>query len=521
MVGNVQAITLPRQHGAPTDLRLRTVVMVAILVSIVSFMIAYLQDSTLLYYDAKARLLITRRVVDSPTPGLAQLGGVWLPLTHIAALPFIGVDVFYRTGLAGSLISMGAFVLTISFLYRTVKLLTNNQNAATVAAFVFGANPNILYMQSTPMTELPMYAAMMGAVYYLTRLAKDPDNYRWLLLCGIALAAGTLIRYENWVHVLACGLLLLIIGVVRRFRLKKIEGQVVYWAYGAFAGIALWLLWNAVIFGDPLSFQRGEYAKPSLWVVEGATAIGNLSFSFWTYTYAILCSVGPLAVVGAIALVPYLLYKRFTPDSLAPLTLTSMYPFFVLMIYLGQRPLDVPQLAGQPYNVRFALVMLIPVAVLLGWLASISRRSARIVVTLTLCCNALMFASYGVITYLEPSGVVGGTLGDAQRDAATWFVANYDGGALLLESYGNDEFQFSTKMPLGTFIYEGSYRIWDRALVAPHDYARWVVMRNELREPSNNFPSDKLWNLLRDDPTFQDRYALVFRNTLMEIYRLE
>lgn len=192
-----------------------------------------------------------------------------------------------------------------------------------------------------------------------------------------------------------------------------------YWAYGAFAGIALWLLWNTVIFGDPLSFQRGEYAKPSQWVVEGATAIGNMSYSFWTYTYAILCSVGPLALVGTLALVPYLYYKCFSPDSLAPLTLTSMYPFFVLMIYLGQRPLNVPQLAGQPYNVRFVLVMLIPVAMVLGWVASTSRRSARMVVVLTLCCNALMFASYGVITYREPSGVVGGTLGDAQRDAAT------------------------------------------------------------------------------------------------------
>lgn len=229
MASRLSVLAAFRHCAAPVDLRLRTVMLVAILVSIISFMVVFLQDSTLLYYDAKARLLITRRVVDSPTPGLAQLGGVWLPLTHIAALPFIGVDVFYQTGLAGSLISMGAFVLTVSFIYRTVRLLTNNQNAATVAAFVLGANPNILYMQATPMTELPMYAAMMGAIYYLTRLAKDPDNYRWLLLCGVALAAGTLIRYENWVHVLACGLLLLIIGVVRRSGRRRSRGR---WCIG-------------------------------------------------------------------------------------------------------------------------------------------------------------------------------------------------------------------------------------------------------------------------------------------------
>ena len=37
----------------------------------------------LLYGDAVAHLGIARRLLDARYPGLAQLGGVWLPLPHL------------------------------------------------------------------------------------------------------------------------------------------------------------------------------------------------------------------------------------------------------------------------------------------------------------------------------------------------------------------------------------------------------------------------------------------------------
>ena len=56
----------------------------------------------LLYDDSISHLRIARRVFDNTTPGLAQLGGVWLPLPHVLMLPFIWNDYLWRTGLAGS-----------------------------------------------------------------------------------------------------------------------------------------------------------------------------------------------------------------------------------------------------------------------------------------------------------------------------------------------------------------------------------------------------------------------------------
>jgi hypothetical protein len=53
---------------------------------------------TLSHYDAKAHLVVARRVFDSLTPSWEQIGAVWLPLPHVLnALP-VQIDWMYRTG---------------------------------------------------------------------------------------------------------------------------------------------------------------------------------------------------------------------------------------------------------------------------------------------------------------------------------------------------------------------------------------------------------------------------------------
>ena len=46
----------------------------------------------MLYGDAVAHINIARRVFDSRTPGLLQLGTVWLPLPHLLMIPFLISD---------------------------------------------------------------------------------------------------------------------------------------------------------------------------------------------------------------------------------------------------------------------------------------------------------------------------------------------------------------------------------------------------------------------------------------------
>ena len=152
----------------------------------------------LAYQDAVSHIEIARRVVDSPTTGFGQLGGVWLPLPHVLMLPFIWSDTLYYSGTAGSIVSMGSFVVTCVLIYKIVLDLCAKRVAALAGTLVFMLNPGVLYLQSTPMTELLMFACMAGIVYGLQRWART-DDYRYLYGSGLAALLGTLTRYEVWV----------------------------------------------------------------------------------------------------------------------------------------------------------------------------------------------------------------------------------------------------------------------------------------------------------------------------------
>src|SRR5205085_10434358 len=83
----------------------------------------------LLYGDAVAHINIARRVVDSLTPGLLQLGTVWLPLPHLITIPFVLSDWAWMTGVAGSVASMVAYVLGAIGIFRLVSKIASKPAA--------------------------------------------------------------------------------------------------------------------------------------------------------------------------------------------------------------------------------------------------------------------------------------------------------------------------------------------------------------------------------------------------------
>src|ERR1700752_4933709 len=71
-------------------------------VSVVSFLFFYQRGDVLLYGDAVAHINIARRVFDSKTPGLLQLGTVWLPLPHLLMIPVFVSHQMWRRGAGGA-----------------------------------------------------------------------------------------------------------------------------------------------------------------------------------------------------------------------------------------------------------------------------------------------------------------------------------------------------------------------------------------------------------------------------------
>ena len=72
----------------------------------------------MLYGDAVAHINIARRVFDSRTPGLLQLGTVWLPLPHLLMIPFLISDDLWRSGVGGAIPSMVAYVFGVIGVFR-------------------------------------------------------------------------------------------------------------------------------------------------------------------------------------------------------------------------------------------------------------------------------------------------------------------------------------------------------------------------------------------------------------------
>src|SRR5688572_25221512 len=102
-------------------------VIAALLVLSISTFIFYFQDfRNLPYADAISRLNIARKVIDNLTPGLPQLGNVWLPLPQILMLPFIWNDYMWHSGIAGYVMSGFMYVLGGVFVYKSAEIISKS-----------------------------------------------------------------------------------------------------------------------------------------------------------------------------------------------------------------------------------------------------------------------------------------------------------------------------------------------------------------------------------------------------------
>lgn len=97
----------------------------------------FLEHGTILgYKDTLSHLLSGRRIVVGQQTGFGQVGGIWLPLPHLLIATLAWIDPLYRSGLAGSLFSMLAYVGTVVALYGVVLVATGDRLGGWVAAAV-------------------------------------------------------------------------------------------------------------------------------------------------------------------------------------------------------------------------------------------------------------------------------------------------------------------------------------------------------------------------------------------------
>ncbi len=145
----------------------------------------------LLYYgDAAAHLNIARRMVDTRIYAWKLIGTVWLPLPHLMILAFVKNDQWWRSGLAATFPMAACFVMAGTFLFAAARRILGSGLAALTVALAFALNPNLLYLQSTAMTEAVFFAALCGALYFTTAYQR---NASW----GFAIAAAVFVNFAT------------------------------------------------------------------------------------------------------------------------------------------------------------------------------------------------------------------------------------------------------------------------------------------------------------------------------------
>jgi hypothetical protein len=387
---------------------------------------------------------------------------------------------------------------------------------------VFAVNPNVLYMQATPLTELLLIACIAGAIYHLMRWCES-DDYRDLAKTSFAVLLATLTRYEGWVLFAAVSVLIVYVLVRRRESYARIEGRLLFFGFVGGSGIVGWLVWNLVIFHNVLYFQDGEYVKPSV-VVHGEKAIGSWGTSLKSYFIAMTDNVGLIALVLAvIGLGLYLYRTRLHPKSVAPLASLVFAPFFLVMLYAGQRPIHVTQIDGSLYNVRYALMMVLAVSMFIAMVVGEARHvrlprfggagfaGVATALVATVVVVVLPFGS-AISTVQEGRQFRAGQHGN--EAAASWMRGHYDHGRVLMESFQNELVTFESHIPTQAVIYEGSFKRWLPALAHPAaNGIRWIYMR---RTPGNE---DAVWKSLHDSEQLSS-YRLVYQDSDRLVYEL-
>ncbi len=502
----------------------RIVLVSAILLSIASISYCFANDFIVTYGDSESHLNISKRVVDSITPGFAQLGGIWLPIPHLLMLPFIKFDFLWRTGLAGSIVSGLGYVVASLYLYKTLFLITKNKLASIVGASVFMLNPNVLYMQSTPMTEVLLIAFFALSSYYFIRFLHGINQTESILLSAFFGFCSVLTRYDGWfLVVLEAGCIFLyyfpwgkipytysrLKSYLTSVEWSKMEGLVFMFSTLAFFGIALWLVWDFLILGDPLFFTHSEFSAKSQqneWLSRGQLpGYHHILLSFLYYFVTAMSNAGIIVFAMAIVGLAYFLSSNDGKNKyIIGLVLGAPFIFNVITQFLGQSVIFIPHLTPigfdwRLFNVRYGVMTVPLVSILIGYLFFRVKPSAKLLV-LFLMVVQLGLYGIGYSKVISWEDGVNGLSAAKRPDAERWIKSNYDFGNVLMDDYARTISVVRSGVPMQNMIYIGNKPYWQESLVEPEKYARWVVMQRD----------DSVWKELWDNPAKQARLYKYF-----------
>lgn len=476
--------------------------------------------SMLLYGDARSHLDVARHVTDGLRVGLTQLGSVWLPMPHLLLVPLVAIDPLWHSGAAGAIVSGLAFVYSAVRIFSLIEELTSNRLAAWLGAAVLVVNLNMLYIQSTALTEPVLLAFMIGAVYHLARWMRTLSVWE-LTLAGVFVFCATLTRYEGWALLVgAIGVVLLWSFIADRQN-KAPQANVVLFTFVSAYGIFLWLLYNLIIFGNAFYFLSSAYSAQAINGSQAKFGLlgtkGNLSQSVLTYGWDVVGVVGPIVlIVGGVSALGALFIRRERRRTMLVLLLLSVPVLFeVVSLYAGQTTIRVPQLVPHGmWNDRYGLMALPFCAVAFGVLVGhIKTRWIRPIVAVSL--GAAIAGGAVLMGFGTPLTLADGRVGTSSATGghpqviADYLQHHYGGGEVLADDSAASPLMFATDLDLKNFVTVGFHPFWEHALRNPAGNVRWVLA----------FPGDRVSADMHAHPGRFRSFHLVVSQGAVHLYQ--
>ncbi len=423
---------------------------------------------TVSHYDARAHLVVARRVFDSLFPGWQQIGGVWLPLPHLLNMIPVQVDAWYRSGASGVAISVLSMATAAWALASLLIRTTGSRIAGLAGAVLLIGNPNVLYLQSTPMTEPLLFATTLVAIAWTAEWLDANPPSGWARP-GFALAAACMTRYEALpisaaIIALACAVLFrrgAPPAAVRRAAVRL----------AAFPATAL------VLFTLNSRWTMGMWFIPGdFYVPENVEALGR-PLEAWRQVRVGLYELSGTALVWtayaglALTLLAFVRSRTRTPLLLvAALAAAAVLPWFAY-------------LQGHPFRIRYDVPLVVAAAALsacaIALLPALVRPFAALaVVTATLVQAAPLDRSAPVVV-------------ESQRDArnmegrraVTAYLRQHYGGERILASMGSLAHYMHDLSHAGfgirDFVHEGNGELWPYALDGARGVAGWVLIEEQ------------------------------------------
>jgi hypothetical protein len=433
---------------------------------------------TLAHYDARAHLVVARRILDSLTPGWQQIGAVWLPLPHLLNMLPSQVDAWYRTGAAAAAISVLAMALGAGSLAALLARVTGSVVAAAAGGILLLLNPNVLYLQGTPMTEpllfgLTLFAITATAAFVDTQ-SPSPTPIALArptapTVVGLALAAACLTRYEAW-PVTAALLTLAAIVMVRR-------GHTVVAAFRALAPVAAWPALTILVFSMNSRWVVGAwFVSGDFFVPNNTEALGRPLVAIEQLRLGLVLLGGSVltvaGIIGSILIGWTFIRSR---DRSCLILLLALFAAAAIPV--------AAYVQGHPFRIRYDLPLVIAsAAAAAGGIAVLWRP-----VQLPAAVAVIALTAWQV----PPLDRTAPLVVESQREAGNmtargvitrYLQQHYDGAAIMMSmgSLGHYMHDLSlTGFDIKNFLHEGNGEIWRFAMLQPRGHAGWLIIEGD------------------------------------------